>query len=78
MLNIFLGLLNIIFGVCGMGRGSMAKCPKCGSVDIRREGGRLERATVGASRLFFDVYICSNCHYSELYFVDKSYIFLGH
>jgi len=56
----------------------MAKCPKCGSVDIRREGGRLEGATVGASRLFFDVYICSNCHYSELYFVDKSYIFLGH
>ncbi|MEM1539377.1 MAG: zinc ribbon domain-containing protein [Candidatus Bathyarchaeia archaeon] len=56
----------------------MSKCPKCGNIDIRKEEGRLEGATIGASRLFFDVYICKNCGYSELYFIEKSYIFLGH
>jgi predicted nucleic-acid-binding Zn-ribbon protein len=55
----------------------MSKCPKCGSTDIRKEEGRLEGATIGASRLFFDVYICEKCGYSELYFIEKSYIFLG-
>jgi predicted nucleic-acid-binding Zn-ribbon protein len=60
------------------GRGSMTKCSKCGSTNIRKEEGRLEGATMGASRLFFEVYICSNCHYSELYFIEKSYIYLGH
>ncbi|MEM2767191.1 MAG: zinc ribbon domain-containing protein [Candidatus Bathyarchaeia archaeon] len=61
-----------------MARSSMSKCPKCGNIDIRKEEGRLEGATIGASRLFFDVYICKNCGYSELYFIEKSYIFLGH
>lgn len=40
-----------------MDRGLMSKCPKCESTDIRNEQGRLEGATIGASRLFFDVYI---------------------
>jgi len=56
----------------------MTKCPKCGSVSIRTEEGRLEGATMGASRLFFIIYICNNCSYSELYFTEKSYIYLGH
>ena len=56
----------------------MSKCPKCGSTDIKKESGRLEGATMGASRLFFDVYICNNCGYSELYFQEKSYLYLGH
>ena len=58
--------------------GSMPKCPKCGRDDIRKEAGRLEGAAMGASRLFFDVYICNNCGYSEFYFQEKSYIYLGH
>ncbi len=57
---------------------SMSECPKCGSNDIRKEEGRLEGATMGVSRLFFDVYICKSCGYTELYFVDKSYLYLGH
>jgi predicted nucleic-acid-binding Zn-ribbon protein len=61
-----------------MTRSSMSRCPKCGSTDIMKESGRLEGATMGASRLFFDVYICNNCGYSELYFLGKSYIYLGH
>jgi predicted nucleic-acid-binding Zn-ribbon protein len=61
-----------------MSRASMTKCPKCGSSSIRREEGRLEGSTMGASRLFFDVYICNECRYSELYFIDKSYVYLGH
>jgi predicted nucleic-acid-binding Zn-ribbon protein len=61
-----------------MRRGSMTECPKCGSVDIRMAEGRLEGATMGASRPFFIVYICNDCCYSELYFTEKSYIFLGH
>ncbi|HEY4675052.1 MAG TPA: hypothetical protein VIH48_03245 [Candidatus Bathyarchaeia archaeon] len=61
-----------------MARFSMSKCPKCGSTDIRTESGRLEGATWGASRLFFNVYICGSCGYSELCFLDKSYIYLGH
>jgi predicted nucleic-acid-binding Zn-ribbon protein len=56
----------------------MTKCPKCGSNDIGIESGRLEGATMGASRLFFDVYVCKECRYSELYFLEKSYLFLGH
>ncbi len=56
---------------------SMETCPKCGSNHIRREEGRLEGA-FGGSRLFFDVYICNNCKYSELYFVERSYVYLGH
>jgi predicted nucleic-acid-binding Zn-ribbon protein len=61
-----------------MTKSSISKCPKCGSTDIRKESGRLEGAAMGASRLFFDVYICNNCAYSELYFLEKSYIYLGH
>jgi predicted nucleic-acid-binding Zn-ribbon protein len=45
----------------------MLKCPKCESTDIK-ESGRLEGATMGASRLFFDVYICNNCGYSDYTF----------
>lgn len=56
----------------------MSTCPKCGSTKIRVEEGRLEGAAIGASRLFFDVYVCENCSYSELYFQDKSYFYLGH
>jgi predicted nucleic-acid-binding Zn-ribbon protein len=55
----------------------MTKCPKCESTDIQREEGRLEGA-FGGSRLFFDVYICNNCRYSELYFVERTYVYLGH
>ncbi len=55
----------------------MTKCPKCSSTDIQREEGRLEGA-LGGSRLFFDVYICNNCHYTELYFIERSYVYLGH
>ena len=61
-----------------MARGLMAKCPKCGGANIQKEEGRLEGATMGASRLFFDVYICSDCGYSEFYFQEKSYLYLGH
>jgi predicted nucleic-acid-binding Zn-ribbon protein len=61
-----------------MTRGSMSTCPKCGSTKIRVEEGRLEGAAIGASRLFFDVYVCEKCSYSELYFQDKSYFYLGH
>jgi len=60
-----------------MSSSSMSKCPKCGNADIRREEGRLEGAA-GQSRLFFDVYICNNCRYSELYFIERTYIYLGH
>ncbi len=60
-----------------LGKSAMTKCPKCGSVDIRREEGRLEGA-FGSSRLFFDVYICNKCKYSELYFVERTYVYLGH
>ncbi len=56
----------------------MSKCPKCGSREIKKESGRLEGATMGASRLFFDVYICNECGYTELYFQEKSYLYLGH
>jgi predicted nucleic-acid-binding Zn-ribbon protein len=56
----------------------MSKCSKCGSENIRLESGRLEGATIGASRLFFDVYICKDCNYSELYFQEKSYLYIGH
>lgn len=56
----------------------MSQCPKCGSTDIRKESGRLEGATMGASRLFFDVYICEECGFSELYFMEKSYLYMGH
>lgn len=59
-----------------MTRGSMSTCPKCGGTKIRTEEGRLEGAAIGASRLFFEVYICENCSYSELYFQDKSYFYL--
>jgi predicted nucleic-acid-binding Zn-ribbon protein len=59
------------------GKSSMTKCPKCESTDIQREEGRLEGA-FGGSRLFFDVYICNNCRYSELYFVERTYVYLGH
>jgi predicted nucleic-acid-binding Zn-ribbon protein len=55
----------------------MTKCPKCGSTNIKTEQGRLE-GEFGGSRLFFDVYICNNCRYSELYFVERSYVYLGH
>jgi predicted nucleic-acid-binding Zn-ribbon protein len=55
----------------------MTKCPKCGGTDIQREEGRLEGA-FGGSRLFFDVYICNNCKYSELYFLERTYVYLGH
>jgi predicted nucleic-acid-binding Zn-ribbon protein len=61
-----------------MDKGLMLKCPKCEGTDIKEESGRLEGATMGASRLFFDVYICNNCGYSELYFQEKSYLYLGH
>lgn len=61
-----------------MSKGSMSQCPKCGSTDIRKESGRLEGATMGASRLFFDVYICEECGFSELYFMEKSYLYMGH
>jgi predicted nucleic-acid-binding Zn-ribbon protein len=61
-----------------MAKGLMSKCPKCGGTDIKKESGRLEGATMGAFRLFFDVYIWSNCGYSELYFQEKSYLYLGH
>lgn len=57
---------------------SMSKCPNRRSINIRREEGRLEGSTIGASRLFFDVYICNNCRYSESYFIERSYICLGH
>lgn len=57
---------------------SMSKCPKCGSTDIRKESGRLEGATMAASRLFFDVYICKNRNYTELYFEEESYLYFGH
>jgi predicted nucleic-acid-binding Zn-ribbon protein len=33
---------------------------------------------MGASRLFFDVYICEDCGFSELYFTEKSYLYMGH
>jgi len=56
----------------------MSKCPKCGSTNIRVEQGRIEGAAMGASRLFFDVYICQDCGYTELYFQEKSYFYLGH
>ena len=59
------------------GKSSMTKCPKCGGTDIQREEGRLEGA-FGGSRLFFDVYICNNCKYSELYFLERTYVYLGH
>lgn len=58
--------------------GSMSKCPKCGGSKIKREEGRVEGATMGASRLFFDVYICNECGYTEFYFQEKSYLYLGH
>lgn len=61
-----------------MVRDSMSKCPKCGSESIRMESGRLEGATMGASKLFFEVYICEDCSYCELYFPDKSCLYLGH
>jgi predicted nucleic-acid-binding Zn-ribbon protein len=61
-----------------MARGSMSKCPKCGSTNIRAEQGRIEGAAMGASRLFFDVYICQDCGYTELYFQEKSYFYHGH
>ncbi len=58
--------------------GSMSRCPKCGSENVKQEAGRLEGATMGGSRLFFDVYICEKCSYTELYFQGKSYLYLGH
>jgi predicted nucleic-acid-binding Zn-ribbon protein len=61
-----------------MARGSMSKCSKCGSTNIKAEQGRIEGAAMGASRLFFDVYICQDCGYTELYFQEKSYFYLGH
>ncbi len=60
-----------------MSDSGMSKCPKCESTDITREEGRLEGA-FGGSRLFFDVYICSKCRYSELYFTERTYVYLGH
>jgi predicted nucleic-acid-binding Zn-ribbon protein len=54
----------------------MTKCPKCGGTDIKTEKGRLE-GEFGGSRLFFDVHICNNCRYSELYFVERSFVYLG-
>lgn len=56
----------------------MSRCPKCGSENVKQEAGRLEGATMGGSRLFFDVYICEKCSYTELYFQGKSYLYLGH
>jgi predicted nucleic-acid-binding Zn-ribbon protein len=56
----------------------MSKCPKCGSTNIRAEQARLEGAAMGASRLFFDVYICQDCSCTELYFQEKSHFYLGH
>ncbi len=60
-----------------MSEAGMTKCPKWGGTDIRIEQGRLE-GEFGGSRLFFDVYICDKCGYSELYFVERSYVYLGH
>ncbi len=60
-----------------MSESSMSKCPKCGNTDIRMEEGRLEGA-FGGSRLFFNVYICNKCRYSELYFTERTYVYLGH
>ena len=60
-----------------LSKSAMTKCTKCASTDIRREEGRLEGA-FGSSRLFFDVYICNNCMYSELYFLERTYVYLGH
>ncbi len=60
-----------------MSEAGMTKCPKCGSTNIKTEQGRLE-GEFGGSRLFFDVYICDNCRYSELYFIERSYVYLGH
>jgi predicted nucleic-acid-binding Zn-ribbon protein len=57
---------------------TMPKCPKCDNTDIRVESGRLEGATMGASRLFFAVHICKKCGYTELYFQEKSYLYIGH
>jgi len=60
-----------------MSESGMSKCPKCGSTEIRTEEGRLEGA-FGGSRLFFDVYICAKYRYSELYFTERTYVYLGH
>ena len=76
-MGIYTCACNVLVSV-RMTRGSMEKCPKCGSSKIRVEQGRLEGATWGASRLFFDVFICEDCGYTEMYFQDKSYLYLGH
>ena len=51
------------------------KCVKCSSENMRREelamGGR--HGMLGGGRGYrFDVYICQECGYSELFFIERT------
>lgn len=53
------------------------KCPKCSGTTIYTDAGitkRGERSSIGISswtKLFIDVYICSDCGFTEEYICDE-------
>ena len=53
------------------------KCPKCGSAEIytdkdyTKSSERMTIPVIAWKRIFFDIYVCTNCGYFEEFIADK-------